>query len=439
MALEHCTARGVLHRDIKSQNIFLTSDGNVMIGDFGLATVREGGDDEDHSLVGTPHFMSPELLSKKPYSFKSDLWSLGVLMYELTAQRPPFTAFNIQGLIHKIKTAPAPPLPTTVSADWALLLRHMLRKSPKQRPSPRMLLNTPCLREAYLEARRRAKIIMPGVELSPLAEAPAPLPPLPERTRPTTPTPSRTPSGGAGGGGMLSAQAIRRRAGERAAPAAGPGPIDFDGSVAQRIRPEDLANGDSGDDEEDEDEDEEERVDTGTGDVEERRRGPTTEDDPGAREPCERERGRTGATPKKGAVKKAGTARRRAADQKGTPGPTVSSWTPRAADMARRAREEAASTPLATSVPAITTTTTANTTTTSTTTNNNNTKAVDTEPPRDGEATSSSNEATGRKPVAVDAIVTPPGTYITSYPIEATPVQTGYGKNTLLTPGGNAT
>ena len=67
MALDHCNSRSVLHRDIKSGNIFLTSEGNVMIGDFGLATVRQGGDDEDHSLVGTPHFMSPELLAKKPY------------------------------------------------------------------------------------------------------------------------------------------------------------------------------------------------------------------------------------------------------------------------------------------------------------------------------------------------------------------------------------
>lgn len=111
MALEHCHSRSVLHRDIKSGNIFLTAEGNVMVGDFGLATVREGGSDEDHSLVGTPHYMSPELLAKRPYSFKSDIFSLGVVLYELSAQKPPFTAFNIHGLIHKIKRAPMPALP----------------------------------------------------------------------------------------------------------------------------------------------------------------------------------------------------------------------------------------------------------------------------------------------------------------------------------------
>ena len=48
--------------------------GHIQVGDFGLATFREGGSDDDQSVVGTPHYMSPELLSKKAYSFKSDIW-----------------------------------------------------------------------------------------------------------------------------------------------------------------------------------------------------------------------------------------------------------------------------------------------------------------------------------------------------------------------------
>lgn len=69
----------MLHRDIKSSNIMLTSTGDVQLGDFGLATYRDlvaaaADQCEDTSLVGTPHYMSPELLSSNGYSFKSDIW-----------------------------------------------------------------------------------------------------------------------------------------------------------------------------------------------------------------------------------------------------------------------------------------------------------------------------------------------------------------------------
>jgi serine/threonine protein kinase len=126
--------------DIKTANLFLTAAGDVHLGDFGLATRRNGGggggasggdDDgegggggalpggaEDGSLVGTPHNMSPELLAQRGYGFASDVWSLGCAFYELTAGRPAFNAFNLQGLVSKIRRGRAPPLPAGYSADW---------------------------------------------------------------------------------------------------------------------------------------------------------------------------------------------------------------------------------------------------------------------------------------------------------------------------------
>jgi len=74
LGLEYVHDAGVLHRDIKSSNLFLTEDYDIQIGDFGLATIRDGKSEPDYSVVGTPHYMSPELLSKQKYDFASDIW-----------------------------------------------------------------------------------------------------------------------------------------------------------------------------------------------------------------------------------------------------------------------------------------------------------------------------------------------------------------------------
>lgn len=72
--MEYMHSAGVLHRDIKSSNLFLTGEYDIQIGDFGLATIRDDESEPDYSVVGTPHYMSPELLSKQAYSFESDIW-----------------------------------------------------------------------------------------------------------------------------------------------------------------------------------------------------------------------------------------------------------------------------------------------------------------------------------------------------------------------------
>lgn len=372
MALEHCHHRQVLHRDIKSGNIFLTSEGNVAVGDFGLATVRDGGDGDDHSLVGTPHYMSPELLAKRPYSFPADVFSLGVVMYELTAQRPPFTAFNIHGLINKIKRSPMPALPSGYSAEWCNVVRNMLRKQPDQRPSAADLLNCAELRDAYQEARRRAAALMPEYVLPKVRAEPF------ELQRPAA-TPSRQGSGRLGdrGGGATpkgrpdsgaeeepgrpedrrqaipSAASIRQRSRapvraslrvdrEMGDLLSGPGAIgdEFDGSVAQVVP--------RGGDE----------YDYGTHDSE----GARDEDDgdgwdedprgPGPRSAPRLQIGTpAGAAPARRGNRAIGGEGRRSprkhSPRKHSPThpatgrrPILSSWSPRNADAARRAREQ---------------------------------------------------------------------------------------------------
>ncbi|GBF87695.1 hypothetical protein Rsub_00406 [Raphidocelis subcapitata] len=170
LALEYLQCQRVLHRDIKTANCFLTAGGDVQLGDFGLATYRgaEGAQTEDANLVGTPHYMSPELLSSRGYGFKSDTWSLGCVFYELTAQRPAFQAFNIHGLVAKIRRHRAAPLPSGYSAEWAGIISLMLRKDPARRPSVQELMAHAALRPDMDAARARALDLRPDLRLPPL-------------------------------------------------------------------------------------------------------------------------------------------------------------------------------------------------------------------------------------------------------------------------------
>ena len=77
MALEYIHGRKVLHRDIKTSNIFLTGNNTVKLGDFGISRVLENTCDAAQTVVGTPYYMSPEVCENKPYTYKSDVWALG--------------------------------------------------------------------------------------------------------------------------------------------------------------------------------------------------------------------------------------------------------------------------------------------------------------------------------------------------------------------------
>jgi NIMA (never in mitosis gene a)-related kinase len=85
--LDHLHSKHVLHRDLKTKNIFLTQDDSVKLGDFGLSKILGSQHDMAHSAVGTPYYLSPELCEGRPYDYKSDVWALGCVTYEMTTLR----------------------------------------------------------------------------------------------------------------------------------------------------------------------------------------------------------------------------------------------------------------------------------------------------------------------------------------------------------------
>eukprot|EP00826_Nyctotherus_ovalis_P013579 TRINITY_DN1369_c0_g1_i5.p1 TRINITY_DN1369_c0_g1~~TRINITY_DN1369_c0_g1_i5.p1 ORF type:complete len:312 (-),score=98.09 TRINITY_DN1369_c0_g1_i5:47-982(-) len=146
LALKHIHSHRILHRDLKTQNIFLTSKGEVKIGDFGIARILQHTYDLVKTAIGTPYYLSPEICQEKPYNQKSDIWSLGCILYELLTLRHAFDANCMKGLILKILKGVYPPISTTYSEDIRNLVADLLTKDPNKRPSIREILEKPFLK-----------------------------------------------------------------------------------------------------------------------------------------------------------------------------------------------------------------------------------------------------------------------------------------------------
>ena len=115
--MKHVHDRKILHRDIKCQNVFLTKAGIIKIGDFGIARVLRHTVDIAKTMVGTPYYLSPEIIEGRPYSFKSDIWSIGVMLYEMCALKPPFEGLNMHFLAMNIVRGKFRPIPSHFSSD----------------------------------------------------------------------------------------------------------------------------------------------------------------------------------------------------------------------------------------------------------------------------------------------------------------------------------
>nr|CAD7585700.1 unnamed protein product [Timema genevievae] len=135
----------ILHRDIKPANVFLDSSGNVKLGDFGLARVLESESGYAHTIVGTPYYMSPEVIKGSKYNRMSDIWSLGCLAYELCTSSPPFTGSNIKELARKILDGRYDRIPDYYSDDLNSFINLLLNTDQEKRPPVEDITHHPSL------------------------------------------------------------------------------------------------------------------------------------------------------------------------------------------------------------------------------------------------------------------------------------------------------
>ncbi|KAG7471187.1 hypothetical protein MATL_G00121710 [Megalops atlanticus] len=142
LGVKHIHDKRVLHRDLKSKNIFLTDKGIIKLGDFGSACVLNSSKAHAHSYVGTPYYVSPEIWDSKPYNNKSDVWSLGCVLYELCTLRHPFQARSWKSLILKVCRGAYPPLPNHLPYELHYLIKHMFKTNPRDRPSVHTILTS---------------------------------------------------------------------------------------------------------------------------------------------------------------------------------------------------------------------------------------------------------------------------------------------------------
>ena len=128
LGMQYLHANRILHRDIKTINMFLARDDKIKIGDLGVARELNQTANMAHTVVGTPYYLSPELCEEKPYNNKSDIWSLGCVLYELCTLKHPFEAMNQGALALKILRAQYNPIPATYSRSLKDLVDRLLTK-----------------------------------------------------------------------------------------------------------------------------------------------------------------------------------------------------------------------------------------------------------------------------------------------------------------------
>ncbi|NXQ40669.1 NEK3 kinase, partial [Catharus fuscescens] len=145
LAVKHIHDKRVLHRDIKSKNVFLTQSGKVKLGDFGSARLLAHPMSYACTYVGTPYYVPPEIWENLPYNNKSDIWSLGCILYELCTLKHPFQAKSWKHLILKICKGSYDPLPSHYSYELHYLIKQMFKRNPQNRPSASTILARGCL------------------------------------------------------------------------------------------------------------------------------------------------------------------------------------------------------------------------------------------------------------------------------------------------------
>ena len=157
IAMEFVHSSSMLHRDLKTANILITSAGLAKIADFGFSKQYEDtvSSAVAKTVCGTPYYMAPEMWKNARYSSRAEVWSLGVILYELFALERPFVSENIKELMGEVCRGAYKPLPKRYSADAAALIAALLHLDATKRPTCLEVLKFPFV-EHYLSSLKDA-------------------------------------------------------------------------------------------------------------------------------------------------------------------------------------------------------------------------------------------------------------------------------------------
>lgn len=147
LAVKHLHDHHVIHRDMKTPNVFMDEDGRLRLGDFGLAKALGNSANFAKTFCGTPGFMPPELIKNEPYSYAADIWALGCVMYEILSFSLPFSGTTFPEIMKRIVTDKPIDLSKSYSEDLRNICASMLYKNPKKRPSAAQLIQSNYIQE----------------------------------------------------------------------------------------------------------------------------------------------------------------------------------------------------------------------------------------------------------------------------------------------------
>ena len=156
--INYIHSQNVIHRDIKSQNIFLMKSGEIKIGDFGIAKALSKTKSNAMTIIGTPYYFSPEIINGDPYNYKTDIWSLGVVLYEMCNLKLPFDSSNIAQLSMKILRGNYDPVPFKYSKEMHHLIKRMLNVDQNKRPDIKEVMQCPLLQNINLNLKNNKNL-----------------------------------------------------------------------------------------------------------------------------------------------------------------------------------------------------------------------------------------------------------------------------------------
>lgn len=148
---------GILHRDLTLSNLLLTSNMNIKIADFGLATQLKLPNEKHFTMCGTPNYISPEVATRSAHGLESDVWSLGCMFYAFLMGRPPFDTDTVKHTLSKVVLGDYE-MPTHVSLEAQDLIHQLLQRDPALRPSLSAVLDHPFMTQSPLVRTKELRL-----------------------------------------------------------------------------------------------------------------------------------------------------------------------------------------------------------------------------------------------------------------------------------------